>query len=111
MVDHEFFNRMAKREEEIERNGGDGPFTDDMVRQMLAVRKMQGEIITHMEEMAQKLAAAGVASYTVLKHSPEYAVDQWCEVIRKRAHELVKEKMASVREAKRIEMQKRPEQK
>ena len=71
----------------------DGPFTDDLARKYLATAKMQQEIIPHMEEMAQKLAAAGVASNAVKGDSPEFAIDQWCDVIRRRAKELVREKM------------------
>lgn len=70
----------------------DGPFTDDMIRGYLQTRKMQQEIIPHMEEMAQKLAAAGVASNAVKGDSAEFAIDQWCDVIRKRAKELLREK-------------------
>lgn len=77
----------------------DGPFTDDMARKFLQTAKMQQEIIPHMEEMAQKLAAAGVASNAVKGDSPEFAIDRWCEVIRKRARELLNEKMT---EAKRV---------
>ena len=69
----------------------DGPFTDDMIRNYLQTAKMQQEIIPHMEEMAQKLAAAGVASNAVKGDSAEFAVDQWCDVIRRRAKELLRE--------------------
>lgn len=71
----------------------EGPFTDDMLRGYLQTAKMQHEIIPHMEEMAQKLAAAGVASNAVKGDSPEFAIDQWCDVIRKRAKELLREKL------------------
>ena len=77
----------------------DGPFTDDMARKFLQTAKMQQEIIPHMEEMAQKLAAAGVASELVKGDSASYAIGRWCEVIRQRARELVREKMT---EAKRV---------
>lgn len=68
----------------------DGPFTDDMARKFLQTAKMQQEIIPHMEEIAQKLAAAGVASEMVKGDSPEFAIDQWCDVIRRRAKELLR---------------------
>lgn len=71
----------------------EGPFTDDMARKYLETAKMQQEIIPHMEEMAQKLAAAGVASNAVKGDNPEYAIDQWCDVIRSRAKELLREKL------------------
>jgi hypothetical protein len=71
----------------------DGPFTDDMIRGYLQTAKMQQEIIPHMEEMAQKLAAAGVASNKVKGDSPEFAIDRWCDVIRNRAKELLREKL------------------
>jgi hypothetical protein len=71
----------------------DGPFTDDMIRGYLQAAKMQEEIIPHMEEMAQKLAAAGVASNAVKGDSFEFAIDQWCDVIRNRAKELLREKL------------------
>lgn len=86
----------------------DGPFTDDMARKYLATAKMQQEIIPHMEETAQKLAAAGVASNAVKGDSPEFAIDQWCDVIRKRARELLNEKMT---EAKRVAETKQLEKK
>lgn len=70
----------------------DGPFTDD-IRGHLQTAKMQQEIIPHVEEMAQKLAAAGVASNAVKGDSPEFAIDQWCDVIRKLAKELLREKL------------------
>lgn len=75
----------------------DGPFTDDMTRQFLQTARMQQEIIPHMEEMAQKLAAAGVASELVKGDSATYAIDRWCEVIRKRARELLAEKREQTR--------------
>lgn len=71
----------------------DGPFTDDMIRGFLQTAKMQQEIIPHMEEMAQKLAAAGVASNQVKGDNPEFAIDKWCDVIRRRAKELLREKL------------------
>ncbi len=86
----------------------DGPFTDDMARKFLQTAKMQQEIIPHMEEMAQKLAAAGVASNAVKGDHPGYAIDRWCEVIRKRARELLNEKMS---EAKRVAETKQIEKK
>ena len=86
----------------------DGPFTDDMARKYLATAKMQQEIIPHMEETAQKLAAAGVASNAVKGDSPEFAIDRWCDVIRKRARELLNEKMT---EAKRVAETKQLEKK
>jgi hypothetical protein len=87
----------------------DGPFTDDMIRGYLETRKMQQEIIPHMEEMAQKLAAAGVASNAVKGDSPEFAIDRWCDVIRNRAKELLRAKLKdqSVRKSSAIEQMKR----
>ena len=88
----------------------DGPFTDDMARKYLATAKMQQEIIPHMEEMAQKLAAAGVASEMVKGDSAGYAIDQWCDVIRRRARELLREKIDAIfvdaAERKQIEKKK-----
>ena len=69
-----------------------GPFTDDMVRGMLQARKMQHEMIEHIENAAKILAAAGIASNAVLGDCPEYAIKKWCEVIEKRAIELMREK-------------------
>jgi hypothetical protein len=86
----------------------EGPFTDDMARKFLQIAKMQQEIIPHMEEMAQKLAAAGVASHMVKGDSSAVAVTRWCEVIRKRARELLNEKMT---EAKRVAETKQIEKK
>jgi len=77
----------------------DGPFTDDMARKFLQTARMQREIIPHMEEMAQKLAAAGVASEMVKGDSAEYSIYRWCEVIRDRAMVLLREKRD---EAKRV---------
>ena len=84
----------------------DGPFTDDMARKMLQTAKMQQEIIPHIEEMAQKLAAAGVASELVTGDRVSYAIDRWCEVIKKRAQELYRAKIDEAkraREPKQIE--------
>ena len=84
----------------------EGPFTDDMIRGYLQTAKMQREIIPHMEEMAQKLAAAGVASNAVKGDSPDFAIDRWCDVIRKRAKELLREKLkkqpAKIKPLKRL---------
>lgn len=66
---------------------------DRAIRGYLTTAKMQQEMIPHMEEMAQKLAAAGVASNKVKGDSPEYAIDRWCDVIRRRAKELLREKL------------------
>lgn len=84
----------------------DGPFTEDMIRGYLQTRKMQQEIIPHMEEMAQKLAAAGVASNSVKGDSLEFAIDRWCDVIRNRAKELVREKLRE-KPSKMVEQTKR----
>ena len=87
----------------------DGPFTDDMARKYLATAKMQQEIIPHMEEMAQKLAAAGVASNQVKGDSAYFAIDRWCEAIRGRAKELLRENLAEAKRAaepKQIEKKK-----
>jgi hypothetical protein len=86
----------------------DGPFTDDMARNFLIQAKMQQEIIPHMEEMAQKLAAAGVASEMVKGDSAYFAIDRWCDVIRRRARVLITEKreIQCVAKPKQIEKKK-----
>ena len=89
------------------RRDDDGPFTDDVVRKFLHTAKMQQEIIPHMEEMAQKLAAAGVASEMVKGDRAEYAIDEWCRVIKNRAKDLLSEKRAyRPVDAKQIEKKK-----
>lgn len=69
----------------------DGPFTDDDIRQMLAVHQTQAGIQKYIEGMAQVLAEAGRASNKAIGDRPETAVNKWIEVLRKRAYELLKE--------------------
>lgn len=68
-------------------------FRDDVTKRMLQRQKMQHEIIPHIEEMAQKLAAAGVASFMVTGDAPAYAINRWVKVLHARALELLSEKM------------------
>jgi hypothetical protein len=77
----------------------DEPFTDDMIAQYLQAQKLQAGIIEHVEEMAKVMAAAGVASQVAKGDSPEYAIGRWCEVLRKRAVELVRESRAKAGDA------------
>ena len=71
--------------------------TDDMIAQYLQAQRLQHDIIKHIEEMAKVMAAAGVASQVATRDSPEYAIGRWCEVLRKRAVELVREAQAETK--------------
>lgn len=57
----------------------------------MQVAKTQRGIIEYAEGMAQVLAEAGRASQKALGDPPGWAVDKWAEIIRKRAHEILKE--------------------
>jgi hypothetical protein len=87
MVDHEFFDRMWKREQELN-NSGKGP-ADDAVDAYVAAARMQNEMFPHIENAAQILAAAGAASEIAKGDGAEYAIDRWCDVIRDRAKALL----------------------
>lgn len=80
----------------------DGPFTDEMIRGFLLARQTQHGIIKYIEAMAQVLAEAGTASQKAIGDSADYAIDKWVDVIRKRAHELVREKRAKPPQQKQI---------
>lgn len=55
------------------------------------VKETQHAIIKYIEAMAQILAEAGRASEKALGDSADYAVDKWCNILRDRAHELLRE--------------------
>jgi hypothetical protein len=74
-----------------------GPFTDEMVRRMIDVRNTQHGIIKYMEAMAQVMAEAAIASQKAVGDSPYYAVGKWTDVVRNRAKELIREKLAEKR--------------
>ena len=69
----------------------DGPFTDDFVRHGLLTVQTQRGIIEYAEGMAQILAEAGRASRKATGDSADYAIDRWSDVIRKRAHDILKD--------------------
>lgn len=69
----------------------DGPFTDEMVRGYVVAAKTQAGIQKYAEAMAQVLAEAGRASQKAVGDRPEYAIDRWCDVIRQRAKQLLRE--------------------
>jgi len=71
-----------------------GPFTDEMVRRMIDVHNTQHGIIKYMEAIAQVMAEAAIASQKALGDSPAYAVAKWTDVVKKRALELIKEKLS-----------------
>lgn len=55
------------------------------------VVETQHAIIGYIEAMAQVLAEAGRASEKALGDSPHYAINKWCDLLRERAHELLRE--------------------
>lgn len=75
----------------IQRPEQDGPFTDEMVRSYVMAAKTQDGIQKYAEAMAQVLAEAGRASQKAIGDRPEYAIDRWCDVIRQRAKQLLRE--------------------
>src|SRR5216683_259621 len=72
-----------------------GPFTDEMVRRMVDVHNTQHGIIKYMEAMEQVMAEAAIASQKAIGDSPNYAIDQWTDIVKKRAKKLVAEKCAT----------------
>jgi hypothetical protein len=68
--------------------------SDETAEHMVKVLQTREGIRKFGEEMANALAEAALASQQALGHSPDYAVDQWINVIGQRAHELIREKQA-----------------
>lgn len=63
----------------------DGPFTDDMIKHAFTTVQTQHGIIEYAEAMAQVLAEAGRASNKATGDPVISAINQWSEIIRKRA--------------------------
>ena len=72
-----------------------GPFTDDFVRRMIDVQATQHGIIKYMEAMAQVMAEAALASQKATGDSPAYAIAKWTDVVKKRAQEILTEKLTA----------------
>lgn len=84
----------------------DGPFTDDMVRHYVKTLQTQHGIIKYAEAMAKFLAEAGRASEQAVGDSPAIAVSRWCDVIKQRALELLRESPKNRLEAPTINQEK-----
>ena len=81
-----------------------GPFTDDFVRRMVDVQATQHGIIKYMEAMAQVMAEAALASKKATGDSPAYAIGKWTDVVKKRAQEILMEKItAKIEKGKTID--------
>lgn len=52
----------------------------------------QAGIIGFAEEAARILAEAGAGSSKAIGDDPHFAINQWSDVIRKRAHEILRER-------------------
>jgi hypothetical protein len=107
----DFWNRMGKLEEQLMRGEDPFGFTDEQARKMIeqhnarvsnkdAIVGTQAGIIKYMEAMAQVMAEAAIASQKAIGDWPDYAIDQWTKVVRRRANDIVREKQDA---AKRIE--------
>ena len=70
----------------------EGPFTDAGIKRALKVVQTQHGIVEAAEEMAKVLAEMGRASEKAVGDSPSYAIDKWCDLIRKRAKELARQR-------------------
>jgi hypothetical protein len=63
----------------------------DIIDHYSMVVQTQKGIIEYAEAMAQVLAEAGRASNKALGDSEEYAVEKWCEVIKDRALQILRQ--------------------
>lgn len=73
---------------------------DAAVEHIANMLQTKAAILKYIEPIAQVLAAAGRASGKAMGDSPHFAVDRWLDVIRERAHEILREDAATP--AKRI---------
>jgi hypothetical protein len=101
----DFWQRMGKLEEQLQRGEDPFGFTDEQARKLIgqhnasvsnraAITDTQSGIIKYMEAMAQVMAEAAIASQKAIGDSPHYAIHKWTTVVRDRANQIVREKLA-----------------
>jgi hypothetical protein len=78
-----------------------GELSDEAARHIHDVIQTKTAILQYIEPIAQVLAEAGRASAKAMGDDADYAIDRWLEVIRERAHAILREASREEQEAAR----------
>ena len=73
---------------------------DAAVEHIANMLQTKAAILEYIEPIAQVLAAAGRASEKAMGDIPQFAVQQWSEVIKERAYEILREDKPAARKTK-----------